>query len=157
MPQHEFKPVSAHDVPPRTKASNYPEPYASRMAGRTKRQLGDAFGLASFGVNLTTLQPGAVSSLLHRHSHQEEFVYILSGTPTLRTGEDEYLLQPGMCAGFVPGGPAHQLVNRSGEDVVYLEMGDRNPADSGAYPEDDLVAVWAEGGWRYTRKDGTPI
>ena len=99
MSQNPFKPINALDVPLRAKPSNYPEPFASRMAGRTKRQLGDAFGLASFGINLTTLQPGAVSSLLHSHTHQEEFVYVLSGTPTLRTGEEEYLLQPGMCAG----------------------------------------------------------
>lgn len=156
MSQHEFQPVNALDVPVRAKASNYPEPFASRMAGRTKRQLGDFFGIAGFGVNLSTLCAGAQSSLLHCHSHQEEFVYILSGTPTLRTGTEEYLLQPGMCVGFVPGGPAHQFVNNSGEDVTYLEIGDRNPADSGAYPEDDLVAVRADGGWHFTRKDGTP-
>ena len=44
--------VSASDVPPRSKPSNYPEPFASRMAGRIKRPLGDVFGLKNFGVNL---------------------------------------------------------------------------------------------------------
>jgi hypothetical protein len=33
--------VVALDVPPRTKPSNYPEPFAARMAGREKRALGD--------------------------------------------------------------------------------------------------------------------
>lgn len=156
MPKHEFKPVNAIDVPPRVKPSNYPEPFASRMAGRVKRQLGDAFGVKGFGVNLTILPPGGVSALLHRHTHQEEFVYILSGTPTLRTGEGEFLLHPGMCAGFVPDGPAHQLVNNSTADVHYLEIGDRNPNDRGAYPEDDLEAFFSQGGWKFTRKNGTP-
>ena len=33
---------------PRTKKSNYPEPFASRMEGRVKRPLGDLFGLEEF-------------------------------------------------------------------------------------------------------------
>lgn len=152
----DWQPMVALDVPPRAKPSNYPEHFATRMKGRVKRQLGDAFGLTRFGVNLTTLRPGAESALLHRHSHQQEFIYVLRGTPTLRTEDGEFLLQPGMCAGFTPGGCAHQLVNRSGEDVLYLEIGDRNPEDGGSYPEDDLEATWAEGGWRFHHKDGTP-
>lgn len=47
--------VRALDVPPRAQASSYPEPFAARMAGRQKRALGDYFGLANFGVNLTRL------------------------------------------------------------------------------------------------------
>jgi uncharacterized cupin superfamily protein len=66
--------VFAADFAPRTKPSNYPEPFASRMAGRVKRPLGDIFGLRSFGVNLTRLAPGAVSTLHHQHSQQDEFV-----------------------------------------------------------------------------------
>lgn len=59
----------------------YPEPFASRMSGREKRQLGDAFQLKNFGVNLTTLAPGAVSALRHAHTRQDEFVYVLQGNP----------------------------------------------------------------------------
>jgi hypothetical protein len=36
--------VVAADAPPRNKPSNYPEPFASMMAGRIKRPLGDLFG-----------------------------------------------------------------------------------------------------------------
>ena len=57
--------IMAAKAPPRTKPSNYPEPFASRMAGRVKRPLGDLFGLTNFGVNLTRLMPGAVSALHH--------------------------------------------------------------------------------------------
>ncbi|WP_029554847.1 cupin domain-containing protein [Xanthobacter sp. 91] len=149
-------PLAAEDVPPRTKPSNYPAPFAARMAGREKRQLGDAFGLSRFGVNLTTLAPGAQSALLHRHTRQEEFVYILAGTPTLRTDEGEFPLGPGMCIGFPANGLAHHLVNRSAAEVRYLEIGDRDPQDAGTYPEDDLVAHFSATGWSFTRKDGTP-
>jgi uncharacterized cupin superfamily protein len=149
--------VRAEDVAPRAKPSNYPEPFASRMQGREKRQLGDVFGLANFGVNLTRLAPGAVSALRHSHTRQDEFIYILSGHPTLRTDEGETPLSPGMCAGFRAGtANAHHLVNRTGETVVYLEVGDRTPGDEGAYPDDDLRAELREGRWVFTRKDGAP-
>jgi uncharacterized cupin superfamily protein len=147
--------VEAAQVPPRTKPSNYPEPFFSRMAKREKRQLGDVFGLRNFGVNLTRLAPGGESALLHRHSRQDEFVYVLEGTPTLVTEAGETLLAPGLCAGFPAGGAAHQLVNRTAQDVVYLEIGDRTPGDEGTYPRDDLVAaLGADGRWVFTHKDG---
>jgi uncharacterized cupin superfamily protein len=149
--------IVAREVPPRARPSNYPEPFFSRMKGREKKQLGDVFGLKNFGVNLTRLAPGGESSLMHRHNRQDEFVFVLEGTPTLVTDLGELPLQPGMCAGFPAAGLAHHLVNRSSRDVVYLEVGDRNPGDEGSYPEDDLTAVQAAGGvWRFTRKDGTP-
>ena len=69
----------AIQVPPRSTPSNYPEPFASRMAGRTKRQLGEFFGLSNFGVNLTTLAPRSASSLRHAHATQDDLIYILDG------------------------------------------------------------------------------
>ena len=149
--------LRAADAPPRTKPSNYPEPFFSRMAGREKRPLGDLFGLTNFGVNLTRLMPGGESALLHRHTRQDEFVYILEGRPTLVTESGEAVLEPGMCAGFPAGGEAHQLVNRTDDEVVYLEIGDRTPGDEGSYPRDDLKAVLGpDGKWVFTRRDGTP-
>jgi uncharacterized cupin superfamily protein len=147
----------AAETPPRTKPSNYPEPFASRMAGRVKRPLGDLFGLTNFGVNLTRLTPGSVSSLLHAHSQQDEFVYVLEGQPTLITESGETLLKPGMCAGFKGGtDAAHQLVNRTESEVVYLEVGDRSPGDAGSYPVDDIQAVLGpDGKWQFAHKDGT--
>jgi uncharacterized cupin superfamily protein len=148
----------AADVLPRTTPSLYPAPFAARVAGRQKQALGDAFGLKNFGVNRTTLKPGAMSALRHWHSVQDEFIYILSGRPTLITGAGEAELQPGMCMGFRGGEPdGHHLVNRSSEDVVYLEIGDRLPGDSGSYPDDDLKAVMgADGKWQMQHKDGSP-
>lgn len=125
--------VTAADVPVRAKPSVYPEPFALRMSGRCKRQLGEVFRLSSFGVNLTTLSPGGSSSLRHAHSRQEEFVYILSGTPTLHTNEGKALLTPGMCAGFKAGsGDAHRLLNETQQ------------------------AALVEGRWTFTHKNGDP-
>jgi uncharacterized cupin superfamily protein len=121
--------IRAADALVRTRPSNYPEPFASRMTGRQKQPLGDLFGLGNFGVNLTRLAPGAMSALRHAHSKQDEFVYVLQGTPTLFTDEGATRLEPGMCAGFKAGtGNGHHLVNETSEAVVYLEVGDRSAA-----------------------------
>lgn len=149
--------VVAFEVPVRTKPSVYPEPFASAMAGREKRPLGDLFGLTNFGVNLTRLAPNAVSSLRHAHTKQDEFIYILQGRPTLHTDEGQTQLGPGMCAGFKAGtGNGHRLINETPEEVVYLEVGDRTAGDEGSYPDDDLKALLVEGAWRFVHKDGSP-
>jgi uncharacterized cupin superfamily protein len=149
--------IHAASAPPRTKPSNYPEPFFSMMSGRIKRPLGDLYGLKNFGVNLTTLTPGAVSALFHQHSQQDEFIYIVAGKPTLVTDGGRQVLEPGMIFGFPAGGTAHNLVNETDSDCVYLEVGDRTTGDEGAYPRDDIQAVMApDGKWQFTHKDGTP-
>jgi uncharacterized cupin superfamily protein len=149
--------VVADQVEPRARVSTYPEPFATMVAERRKRVLGDLFGLRNFGVNLTRLAPGALSSVHHRHSRQDEFVFILQGEPTLVTDEGETLLAPGMCAGFAAGGAAHHLENRTDQDVVLLEVGDRTQGDEVEYPNDDLMLVRdaASGRRSFGRKDGT--
>jgi uncharacterized cupin superfamily protein len=149
--------IVAAEAAPRTKPSNYPEPFFSRMGKRVKRPLGDLFGLNNFGVNLTRILPGGQSALRHAHSKQDEFVYILEGSPLLITDAGETPLEPGMCAGFKAGtGNGHHLVNRTAEDVVYLEIGDRSAGDAGSYPDDDIEAVFkGPGQWGFAHKDGT--
>ncbi|MET0526921.1 MAG: cupin domain-containing protein [Microvirga sp.] len=148
--------IKAIDAPLRTKLSNYPEPFASRMKGRSKRPLGDLFGLSNFGVNLTTLAPGAVSALQHRHTLQDEFIYVLEGEAVLVTGDVETVLTSGMCAGFKADGVSHHLENRSDAPVLYLEIGDRTKGDTATYPADDLAAVAGPNGWVFHHKDGSP-
>ena len=149
--------LHANQAPLRIKPSIYPEPFASMVKGRQKRPLGDLFSLSNFGVNLTHLSPGAISALRHAHTRQDEFIYVLEGHPTLLTDEGETPLSPGMCAGFKCGtGNAHQLVNRTDADVVYLEVGDRTPGDMASYPDDDLAAKQLDGQWHFSHKNGEP-
>jgi uncharacterized cupin superfamily protein len=148
--------IAALEVAP-ARGSAYPEPFASRMNGREKRRLGNAFGLANFGVNLTALAPGAGSALRHAHSRQDEFVYILEGHPLLETDDGIQRLAPGMCVGFRAGdGNAHRLFNDTGAEVIYLEIGDRSAGDEAVYPDDDLKARNIGGAWHFFHKDDTP-
>lgn len=149
--------VVAADAPLRQMPSHYPAMIAQRMAGRDKRPLGDLFGLRNFGVNLTSLAPGAVSSMRHAHARQDEFVYVLAGHPLLHTDAGPTRLAPGMCAGFPAGtGDGHRLVNDTQDTVLILEVGDRTVDESVSYPDDDLAAVIVDGRWVFSHKDGTP-
>jgi len=150
-------PVAAASVAPRAKLSSYPEPFASRMRRRERRALGDYFGLKNFGVNLTRLSAGGESALLHRHSRQDEFIYVLHGEVTLVRDDGEVVMRAGDCVGFPAAGLAHQLVNRSDRDAVYLEVGDRGTGHEVIYPAEDLKAQFgADGKWVFRHKDGTP-
>ena len=151
-------PVRASEIPAQQKKSNYPEPFNAMMTGRVKRKLGDHFGLQNFGVNLTELAPGAMSALKHRHSRQDEWIYIISGTLTMLCGNESHTMVPGECMGFRAGEEeAHQLVNESDQPVLYLEVGDRELNDEVEYPDHDLAGEGLDDGtWRFTHKDGTP-
>jgi uncharacterized cupin superfamily protein len=152
------EPLQAIDVPALSRKTIYPAPFDAQVAGRMKHRLGDHFGLTNFGINLTELAPGAVSALFHHHTKQDEFVYVVSGNPILVLGDKEFALQAGDCCGFKAGtGVGHQLVNRSQETVLYLEIGDRTAGDYAEYPRDDLRFTQLDtGAWVLTHKDGTP-
>lgn len=150
--------VNARDVPPARVQSVLPAPLAARFGGRERRRLGEHFGLANFGVNLTRLAPGGISAFRHAHRTQDEFIYILEGHPTLHTDAGAMRLAPGSCAGFRAGtGDAHNLSNDTDSDVWYLEIGDRTPGDEATYPDEDLKAVMHGTTWVFTRKDGSPL
>ncbi len=144
---------------PRT-GSGYPEPYRSRVLPREKRALGDAVGLTRIGINHTVLPPGKESSMRHWHTHEDEFIFMLSGEVVLITDAGEQLLTAGMCAGFPASadgktGDGHQLVNRSAEPAVYLEVSNRDPRDSAEYPDVDLKFHGVDAAVKFTRKDGS--
>ena len=143
---------------PRKGSTNYPEPFRRLFDGRTKRPLGDQFGLDQFGVNLTELAPGAMSALRHWHSHEDEFVYVLEGEVTLVNDDGEERIATGECVGFKAGvANAHHLVNRTSAPARYLEIGSRRiEVDHCAYPDDVAVAPDGGGKRRILHKDGTP-
>jgi uncharacterized cupin superfamily protein len=137
--------------------SGYPAQFQNVVAGREKRALGNAAGLTQFGVNLTTLKPGAASALRHWHEKEDEFVFIVAGEAVLVEDNSETVLKAGEAAGFKAGIPnGHQLVNRSSRDVVYLEVGTRSTNEVAHYPDVDLALRNEDGKFVFTRKSGQP-
>lgn len=138
------------------KGSGYPAPFEEPCMARFKVALGDAGGLTQYGVNLVTLQPGAWSAQRHWHSHEDEFVWVVSGELVLVSDAGEAVLKPGMAATAKAGvADGHHLINRSSADAVYLEVGTRAPADACSYPDIDLhLEPDGEGGHRFVTKSG---
>lgn len=139
--------------------TGYPAPYRHVVDGRSRQRLGDAGGITQYGVNLTRLKPGAASALRHWHQTEDEFVFMVEGEATLVEDSGETPLKAGDAAAFPAGAPnGHHLVNRSGADAVYLEIGTRTKTDRVSYTAAgvDLVAVNEGDGWRYLKKNGEP-
>ena len=137
--------------------TGYPSPYDRVVAGRRRKRLGNAVGLDQFGVNLTTLRPGAASALRHWHEQEDELVFILEGEVVLVENDGETVLKPGDAAGFkANSGVGHHLVNKSDRDAVYLEVGTRSKFERVHYSEADLMVVRDDKGTRHTHKDGEP-
>ncbi len=136
--------------------TGYPEPFRENVVSRSKRALGDAFGLSRYGVNLVELSPGTWSSQRHWHTHEDEFIYVISGHLTLITDEGAQELTPDMVAGFPAGDSnGHHLINKSEQTATYLEIGDRNSQDEVFYPDIDLLyKVNAEGKHEFSNRDG---
>ena len=135
--------------------TGYPPPHDRVVLGRERKRLGNAAGLEQFGVNLTTLKPGAASALRHWHEREDELVYLLEGELVLIEDEGETLLKAGDAAGFKAGTPnGHHLVNRSDRPAVYLEIGTRSKHERAEYPDVDLMVVRDDSGVRYTRRNG---
>ena len=83
-----------------------------------------AGGLTQFGAYLDTLDPGAWSSHRHWHSAEDEFIYLLSGTATLRDDTGMTDLFPGDAVCWRHGDPnGHHLTNRGDVPARWLIVG----------------------------------
>jgi uncharacterized cupin superfamily protein len=155
---HPVKPPAADPatVPVRT-GSSLPEQFRQAIAGRRKRRIGDAVGIAQFGVNLVDLGPGDMSSQRHWHEVEDEFVFVLEGELTLVTDEGEQILTAGLCAGF-PAGKAsgHHMINRSAKPARYLEVGTRVKDDVVHYSDIDLHLKVVNDAEHWSDKKGRP-
>jgi uncharacterized cupin superfamily protein len=115
-----------------------PEGYRN---GRLK--IGPQVGASKIGGSIWELPPGQATCPYHWESPNEEWVIVLSGTPTLRTPEGERALEPGEVVCF-PVGPdgAHKLVNRTDETVRILLLSTMITPDMAFYPDSDKLGMF---------------
>lgn len=136
--------------------SIYPEPYAAMMKGRSSLRLGDAGGLTQFGVNLVSLEPGALSSLRHWHQNEDEFVMVTEGECTLVQDAGETLMRAGDCAAFPAGSTdGHHFINHTDRVARFLVVGSKAPREVATYSDVDMRIETEAGKARFTYKDGS--
>lgn len=94
-------------------------------------RFGRHFGFKRLGINHERVAPGRRTSFPHAESAEEEFVFVISGTPDVWLDGVLTRLAPGDGVGFPPGdGLAHTFMNNTEEEVCLLVVGDTNRADN---------------------------
>lgn len=109
-----------------------------------RKKLAAAAGGVDLGCSLYELPPGKRSWPYHFHTGNEEAIFVLSGTGTLRLGGEEHPIEPGdyaTCTADDSGG--HQVVNDGDEPLRYLMVSTMCDPDVTVYPEMEKVGVFA--------------
>ena len=126
--------------------------HGERFENRRKR-LSLATGGQSLGCSLFRVAPGKTAFPAHVHHANEEALYILAGTGTLRLGDREVPLQPGDFVTLRAGGPPHQLINSSKADLEYLCFSTMISPDVVQFPDSEKVGVIISGDGSADPKD----
>jgi uncharacterized cupin superfamily protein len=103
--------------------------------------LSDRVGMMRAHLSLARVPPGKESFILHSHSLQEEFLFILDGDGLATIGDQQVPVGAGDYLGFPTDGTAHHLVNVGERDLVYLMGGERTAVEVGHFPSLGKVAV----------------
>lgn len=150
--------INLEDLEVKT-GTSYPDHLNEACKTRVARRLSDAANITQFGVHHVTLPPGIWASQRHHHSAEDEFVYILSGHPTLIDDKGETQLAPGECCAHPAGdGNGHHLINQTDKAVEFLVVGTRSPeTDHCRYPDVNLdLPANGTPDRIFTHKNGTP-
>jgi uncharacterized cupin superfamily protein len=107
-------------------------------------RVGARLGARALGAGLYELPPGEKTWPYHYTYGMEEWLLIVSGTPTLRAPEGERELARGDVVVFREGPEgAHQLINRSDEVARVLILSSESSLTVVHYPDSGKVGFWA--------------
>lgn len=113
------------------------------FAGRAKL-LGRATAGERLGASLYEVPPGHRSVPYHYHTGNEEAIYVLDGSGTLRLDGEEHGISAGDYVALPVGEPgAHQVHNTSEEPVRYLCFSTMEEPDAIVYPDSSKVSIMA--------------
>lgn len=113
--------------------------FAIRYRHLTSAAVGENYRV---GFAVEELGPGKQSVPAHYHMLEEEHVYILEGSLTLRLGEERHSMKAGDYACFPAGQRAgHCLINESDKVCRYIIVGERNPNEVVVYTDSNKVLV----------------
>jgi uncharacterized cupin superfamily protein len=106
-------------------------------------QLAPRFGATRLAMTVYDLPPGEAICPYHFHWGDEEWLVVISGTPTVRTPTGEHTLKPGDVVCF-PVGPegAHRVHNASDDDARVALFSNKHEFGIIEYPDSDKIGVW---------------
>lgn len=111
--------------------------------GYRRKSLGKATGGEKLGCSLYEVPPGKRAWPRHCHLANEEAIFILGGSGTLRLGDEEIPVSKGDYAALPAGEEsAHQLVNTSEENLEYLCFSTMNVPEVSIYPDSGKVGIF---------------
>jgi uncharacterized cupin superfamily protein len=110
------------------------------------RWRGESVGLKAggerLGASLYEVPPGQSTFPFHYHLANEELLVVLQGQPHLRGPDGWRQLEEGEVVAFPVGERgAHQLVNRTTDEVRFLMISEMRGPDVGVYPDSGKVGV----------------
>lgn len=108
--------------------------FLNNKAKRINKSLGDLTGLTGFGFHIIEVEPEHYTTEMHKHYHEDECVYILSGNGQAFIGDEELSVGPGDFLGYRAGGLAHTIKNTGSETLRCIVVGQRLEHDVGDYP-----------------------
>ncbi|MGV3549818.1 cupin domain-containing protein [Rhizobium sp.] len=139
--ERSYAPISAEDVP-WTEWSDVPR-FAVRYRHLSEAVLGPNHKI---GVAIEELPPGMQTAPAHYHIFEEEHLYLLAGTLTVRLGDERHSMRPGDYICWPAGQKAgHCLINETDDVCRYVIIGERNPNDVVVYTDSRKVLIRALG------------
>jgi len=108
-----------------------------------RKQLGAAAGGEQLGCSLYELPPGRKSWPYHYHAANEEAIYVLSGTGSIRLNDGTHTLEEGTYVSLPTGeSGSHRVFNDSETPLTYLTISTMNEPDITVYPDSEKFGVY---------------
>ena len=111
--------------------------------------LGEKLGLTRIGIHHVRVPPGRRISYPHAESAEEEFVFVIEGSPDAWIDGHLHPLAPGDAVAFPAGtGVCHTFLNNTAREVRLLVVGETpKPENLIAYPLNLARQLAREDGW----------
>lgn len=103
-----------------------------------------AIGAERLGGNLVLLRTGESLCPYHYEFAEEEWLFVLEGTPTVRTPAGNEVMEPGDVVCF-PRGPdgAHKISNFATQPARVIMISERADTAATVYADSDKIGVFA--------------
>jgi len=109
-----------------------------------EKRLGITAGGQMLGTTYYKLMPGKKAFPYHYHYANEEAIFVLEGSGTLRLNNKMLPIVPGDYIALPPGPEcAHQIINTAEQPLIFLCFSTMNHPDVVEYPDSNKVGITA--------------